>query len=86
MERSDDLLVYTKMQLSVFWEFHSIIMQKLVEPFSIVLYTNVAVSSRGCKPRIQMWNNNTELVFSLSRTKKWNLKPFKKGSQENEML
>ena len=27
-------------------------------PFSIVLYTNMAVSSRGCKPRIMMGFGN----------------------------
>ena len=31
----------------------TIIMQKLVEPFSIALYANIATSSRGCKPRIK---------------------------------
>ena len=40
------MLVYRTIVKKVFWEFDSIIIKNLEQHFAIVLYTNMAVSSR----------------------------------------
>lgn len=59
------MLVYRRLAKKAVWEFDSIIMTKFEGRFAIVLYTNIAVSSREWKLRfsIDWFAHSTQKIY-----------------------
>ena len=59
------MLVHRTIEKKVFWEIDSIIMQNMNHNYAIVLCTNMAVSSRGRKPSIDLIHDSRHVGFAI---------------------